>query len=67
MALGFVLSLKNVSSVIPNITTMNELENFAKSSEILLEKADVEFLFDYYERNYRDLNQESIRETIIYK
>ncbi|ABP96365.1 MULTISPECIES: aldo/keto reductase [Metallosphaera] len=67
LALSFVLSHKRVSTVIPNITTVRELEEFVKSTEFVLNNDDVNFLMDYYERNYRDLNEESIKETQAYK
>jgi aryl-alcohol dehydrogenase-like predicted oxidoreductase len=68
LALKFILNKNNVSSVIPNITNIRELEFFLKVEEIQdLDYGDIEFLDKYYIENYADLNDESIRETIKYK
>ncbi|QKQ99792.1 aldo/keto reductase [Metallosphaera tengchongensis] len=67
LAIAFILSHRTVSSVIPNITNLKELEEFSKASDLTLDESDLEFLENYYNTNYKDLNEESIRETLIYK
>ncbi|AWR97153.1 aldo/keto reductase [Acidianus sulfidivorans JP7] len=68
LALKFVLSNKNVSTVIPNITSVNELDEYIKIEDLPdLEEDDLKYISSYYEKYYRKLNEESIEETKIYK
>jgi len=67
LAIAYVLSFNNVSTVTPNITSKSELLNFVRASELSLSKEVLSYLEDYYERRYRGLNMESIEETKAYK
>ncbi|MEM3275915.1 MAG: aldo/keto reductase, partial [Metallosphaera sp.] len=67
LALAFVWSFENVSTVVPNITTIEELRESEKSTRVILNEDDVEYIIQYYEKNYKELNEESIKETEIYK
>ncbi len=68
LALLFVLHHERVTSVFPNISNEKELETFLKVEEIPpLDSEDMKYLARYYSDYYRDLNNESIRETIRYK
>jgi len=68
LALKFVLYNTSVSSVIPNVTTIDELKTFIQVEGIPdLTSDDIEFIDNYYEVHYRKLNEESIEETKIYK
>jgi aryl-alcohol dehydrogenase-like predicted oxidoreductase len=68
LAIKFVLSHNNVTSVIPNISSINELEEFVKVIDYQnLSSEDLDFLYNYYEKHYKQLNIESINETLKYK
>lgn len=68
LALKFVLSNKNVTTVVPNITSVKELEEFIKVEELpYLTQEDLEYIRSYYNKYYKKLNEESIEETRIYK
>ncbi|MFP3162856.1 MAG: aldo/keto reductase [Acidianus hospitalis] len=68
LAIKFVLANPNVSTVVPNITTIKELEEFVKTEELEdLTEEDMSFISSYYEKYYKKLNDESIEETKIYK
>ncbi|WP_338600902.1 aldo/keto reductase [Sulfolobus tengchongensis] len=68
LALKFVLSNKNVSSVVPNIASIKELEEYIKVENLPeLANEDLQFIEDYYKKFYEDLNDESIKETLRYK
>jgi aryl-alcohol dehydrogenase-like predicted oxidoreductase len=68
LAIEFVLANPNVSTVVPNITTIKELEEFVKTEELEdLTEEDMSFISSYYEKYYKKLNDESIEETKIYK
>jgi aryl-alcohol dehydrogenase-like predicted oxidoreductase len=68
LALMFVLYNPNVTSVFPNISNLDELETFLKVEEFEpLNEEDMKVISSYYRRNYKDLNVESIGETIRYK
>jgi aryl-alcohol dehydrogenase-like predicted oxidoreductase len=68
LALKFVLYNRNVSTVVPNITNLDELNEFLKVEKLPdLKEDDMNFIEEYYEKYYKDLNEESIEETKIYK
>jgi aryl-alcohol dehydrogenase-like predicted oxidoreductase len=68
LAIKFVLYNNNVSSVIPNITSVDELKEFIRVEGIPdLTSDDMEFIDNYYMDYYKKLNEESIEETKIYK
>ncbi|ARM75794.1 aldo/keto reductase [Acidianus manzaensis] len=68
LALKFVLSNKNVSTVIPNITSVSELDEFIEIEDMPdLTEDDLRYINSYYIKYYKQLNEESIEETKIYK
>ncbi|EZQ03127.1 aldo/keto reductase [Candidatus Acidianus copahuensis] len=68
LALKFDLYFSNVSTVTPNITSLNELEEYVKVEDLPdLSADDIQYISDYYNRFYKYLNDESIRETTQYK
>lgn len=68
LALKFILSNKNVSTVVPNITSINELEEYVKVENLpSLTEDDLKYIEDYYKKYYEDLNEDSIKETLRYK
>ncbi len=68
LALLFILHEEKVTSVFPNVSKEEELKTFLQVEEMEpLNEDDVKFLLSYYNRNYKDLNVESIGETIRYK
>ncbi|MEM3949803.1 aldo/keto reductase [Saccharolobus sp.] len=68
LALKFILSNKNVSTVIPNITSISELEEYVKVENLpSLTEDDLKYIEDYYKKYYEDLNEDSIKETLRYK
>lgn len=68
LALKFVLSNSYVSSVIPNISSFSELEEYTNVENLPnLTKEDLEFIDKYYDKYYKTLNIESIEETRRYK
>ncbi len=68
LALKFILYNKRVTSVIPNVASISELEEFAKVENLeQLTETEYDYLYSYSIRNYRDLNDESIEETKQYK
>lgn len=68
LAIKFILSQKNVTSVIPNISNFNELEEFVSVVNYPdLSVNDLNFINNYYEQHYRQLNIESINETTKFK
>lgn len=68
LALKFILYNKRVSSVIPNISNERELVEFVKVEDLPdLTEEDYNYLISFYERNFIELNKESIEETKRYK
>jgi len=68
LAIQYILYHKNVTSVVPNITSIEELEYFVKASNVeILNQDIISYLNDYYEKYYKDLNEMSIKETLKYK
>ncbi|MGB9728831.1 MAG: aldo/keto reductase [Thermoprotei archaeon] len=68
LAIKFVLSEKKVTSVIPNISNLNELEEFVQAADYPdLSIDDLTFINNYYKQYYRQLNEESINETMKFK
>ncbi|AHC51195.1 aldo/keto reductase [Sulfolobus acidocaldarius SUSAZ] len=68
LALKFILYNRRVTSVIPNIASISELEEFAKVENLEeLTETEYDYLYSYSIQNYRDLNDESIEETKQYK
>lgn len=68
LALKFVLANKNVSSVVPNITSVDELNEFLKIEDLAdLAEEDLRYIESYYNKYYKKLNDESIEETRVYK
>lgn len=68
LAIKFILASNKVSSVVPNITSIKELEEFLRVEELPdLTEDDLQYIDRYYSRYYRKLNEESIEETKVYK
>ncbi|MEM3832717.1 MAG: aldo/keto reductase [Thermoprotei archaeon] len=68
LAIKFVLSEKKVTSVIPSISNLNELEEFVRAVDYPdLSTDDLKFINIYYKQYYKQLNDESINETIKFK
>ncbi|MEM0173915.1 MAG: aldo/keto reductase [Sulfolobaceae archaeon] len=68
LAIQFILHNKNVTSVVPNITSIKELEYFVKSVEKeIINNEIINYLNEYYYKYYKDLNEMSIKETLKYK
>jgi len=68
LALKFVLSNERVSSVLPNISSLQELEEYVKVESLPnLSKEDLDYINNHYRKYYIELNEESIKETIRYK
>ncbi|BCU70710.1 aldo/keto reductase [Stygiolobus caldivivus] len=68
LALKFILYNKKVSSVIPNITNEIELREFTAVENMPdLDESDYSYLVSFYEKYFKELNEESIEETKRYK
>jgi len=68
LALKYVLSEKNVSSVIPNITSKADVRRFKEDVESPdLDDYTLQLLNDFYHAKFKELNRESEEETVIYK
>lgn len=68
LALKFILYNTNVSSVLPNISSINELNEYLKVEELdNLKEEEYKYLYNYSVQYFRELNDESIEETKKYK
>ncbi len=68
LAIKFILSQSNVTSVVPNISKLSELKEFIKVSDYEdLSRDDLNFISNYYQKYYKQLNMISISETAKYK
>ncbi len=70
LAVAFVLSSPpNVSSVIPNITTKNDVDKYAAVTEREggLSRGFLDAINEVYESYFKELNDESIAETARFK
>jgi len=67
IAILFVLSNKNVSSVLPNITSKLEIDNYIKIDGLELKEHEISFIEEIYNNYFKNLNEESIKETERYK
>ncbi len=68
LAISYILANPKVTSVLPNIISVEELKEFIEASEKLrLSEEDISYINRYYEENFKDLNEESIEETKRYK
>ncbi|WP_367117869.1 aldo/keto reductase [Caldisphaera sp.] len=67
LALIFILSNKNVSSVLPNIISITEIDKYIKINGLELKTDEKIIIEEIYNNYFKDLNQESIEETQKYK
>ncbi|MCY0859591.1 MAG: aldo/keto reductase [Sulfolobaceae archaeon] len=68
LAVSYILANPKVTSVLPNIISVEELKEYIEASEKLrLSEGDISYINRYYEENFKDLNEESIEETKRYK
>lgn len=69
LAILFVLSNSNVSSVIPNITSKEDIDNFIRPIEnnYNLSHDEKEIINKIYLKYFKELNEESIKETVPFK
>ncbi|MGC9134580.1 aldo/keto reductase [Caldisphaera sp.] len=67
LALIFILSNRNVSSVLPNITSITEIDKYIKINGLELKTDEKIIVEEIYNNYFKDLNQESIEETQKYK
>ncbi|GAA5418820.1 aldo/keto reductase [Sulfurisphaera tokodaii] len=68
LALKFILYNKRVSSVLPNISSINELNEFLEVEKLPeLTEEEYKYLYEYSINNFSELNKESIEETKRYK
>lgn len=68
LAVAFVLSSPKVSSVIPNITTKNDVDKYAAVTEReALSRGLLDAVNEVYEVYFKELNEESIAETARFK
>ncbi|BCU67223.1 aldo/keto reductase [Sulfolobales archaeon HS-7] len=68
VALRFVITNLAVTSVIPNISSISDIRRFVTEIEKgKLDEETLSFLKNQYDKKFKPLNQESIRETELYK
>ncbi len=68
LALKFILKNDKVSSVIPNISSISDLNKYSNIDNLPdLTDDDLNYIESYYKKHYIELNEESIRETLRYK
>jgi len=68
LALKFVLYNPKVTSVLPNITSLEELKHFVEIEEKPdLTEEEFNYLLRFSLDKFKDLNEESIQETLRYK
>ena len=68
LALKFILYNPKVTSVLPNITSLEELKHFIEVEEKPdLTEEEFNFLLKFSLDKFKDLNEESIQETLRYK
>ncbi|TRM85540.1 aldo/keto reductase, partial [Sulfolobus sp. E3] len=68
LALKFILKNDKVSSVIPNISSLSDLNKYTNMDNLPdLTEDDLNYIESYYKKHYIELNEESIKETLRYK
>ena len=68
LALKFILYNKKVTSVLPNISNKEELNEYLEVENLPdLTEEDYKYLYDYSMKTFKELNDESIEETKRYK
>ncbi|AFZ70591.1 putative oxidoreductase, aryl-alcohol dehydrogenase like protein [Caldisphaera lagunensis DSM 15908] len=69
IAILYVLSNKNVSSVLPNITSKDEIDIYSRiiDNNMELNENELQTIDDVYNTYFKKLNEESIDETKMYK
>lgn len=67
LSLAFVLSSSRVTSVMPNITTKNDIDKYVAVEGKELSEEVIAEIREVYESDFRILNEESIRETDRYR
>jgi aryl-alcohol dehydrogenase-like predicted oxidoreductase len=68
LALKFILYNPKVTSVLPNITSLEELKHFVEIEEKPdLTEEEFNYLLRFSLDKFKDLNEESVQETLRYK
>ncbi|WP_126451228.1 aldo/keto reductase [Sulfodiicoccus acidiphilus] len=68
LAIQYILTHNAVSSVIPNMTSVHDVERFTRLSELeVLDEETMRTLNTLYEKKLKPLNLESEEETLAYK